>query len=83
MAVRAESIPPGNGKHRSNWKPVFNILKSSFNLMLVNARHIKYVPGHKTDCKDSVWIAKLLSSGLLKGSFIPPEQVREMRDLLR
>lgn len=65
------------------WKPVFNILESSFELMLVNARHIKYVPGHKTDCKDSAWIAKLLSSGLLKGSFIPPGQVREMRDLFR
>lgn len=65
------------------WKPVFNILEDSFQLMLVNARHIKYVPGHKTDCKDSAWIAKLLSSGLLKGSFIPPQEVREMRDLFR
>ena len=65
------------------WKPVFNILEDSFHLMLVNARHIKYVPGHKTDCKDSAWIAKLLMSGLLKGSFIPPQEIREMRELFR
>lgn len=54
------------------WKPVFNILEKHFEILLVNARHIKYVPGHKTDKKDSAWIAKLLLSGLLKGSFIPP-----------
>jgi len=65
------------------WKPVFNILEEHFALMLVNARHIKYVPGHKTDCKDSAWIAKLLMSGLLKGSFIPPQEIREMRELYR
>lgn len=65
------------------WKPVFNILEEHFELMLVNARHIKYVPGHKTDCKDSAWIAKLLMSGLLKGSFIPPQEIREMRELYR
>ncbi len=65
------------------WKPVFNILEDFFEIMLVNARHIKYVPGHKTDCKDSAWIAKLLMSGLLKGSFIPPQQIREMRELYR
>lgn len=65
------------------WKPVFNILEDHFHVLLVNARHIKYVPGHKTDCKDSAWIAKLLMSGLLKGSFIPPQQIREMRELYR
>ena len=65
------------------WKPVFNILEDNFHVMLVNARHIKYVPGHKTDVLDSAWIAKLLSSGLLKGSFIPPQEIREMRDLYR
>ena len=65
------------------WKPVFNLLEEHFAVMLVNARHIKYVPGHKTDCKDSAWIAKLLMSGLLKGSFIPPQQIREMRELYR
>jgi len=65
------------------WKPVFNILEADFEILLVNARHIKNVPGHKTDKKDSKWIAKLLLSGLLKGSFIPPLPIRELRDLTR
>ena len=65
------------------WKPIFNILESDFEIILVNARHIKNVPGHKTDKKDSKWIAKLLLSGLLKGSFIPPKPIRELRDLTR
>lgn len=65
------------------WKPVFNILEEDFEILLVNARHIKNVPGHKTDKKDSRWIAKLLLSGLLKGSFIPPKHIRELRDLTR
>jgi transposase len=65
------------------WKPVYNILDPDFEIILVNARHIKYVPGHKTDRKDSAWIAKLLLSGLLKGSFIPPRTSRELRELYR
>lgn len=65
------------------WKPVYNILESDFEILLVNARHIKNVPGHKTDKKDSKWITKLLLSGLLKGSFIPPKPIRELRDLTR
>ena len=65
------------------WKPVFNILEEDFEIILVNARHIKNVPGHKTDKKDSRWIAKLLLSGLLKGSFIPKKEIRELRDLTR
>jgi len=65
------------------WKPVFNILEKDFEIILVNARHIKNVPGHKTDKKDSKWIAKLLLSGLLKGSFIPKLPIRELRDLTR
>lgn len=65
------------------WKPVFNILEEDFEILLVNARHIKNVPGHKTDKKDSRWIAKLLLSGLLKASFIPPRDIRELRDLFR
>ena len=65
------------------WKPIFNILEADFEIILVNARHIKNVPGHKTDKKDSKWIAKLLLSGLLKGSFIPPKPIRELRDLTR
>ena len=65
------------------WKPVFNILEEDFEIILVNARHVKNVPGHKTDKKDSQWLSKLLLSGLLKGSFIPPRDIRELRDLTR
>lgn len=65
------------------WKPIFNILEDDFEIILVNARHIKNVPGRKTDKKDSKWIAKLLLSGLLRGSFIPPKPTRELRDLTR
>jgi len=65
------------------WKPVFNILEEDFEVILVNARHVKNVPGQKTDKKDSKWIAKLLLAGLLKGSFIPPEDIRELRDSVR
>jgi transposase len=65
------------------WKPVFNILEEDFEIILVNARHVKNVPGHKTDKKDSKWISKLLLAGLLKGSFIPPRDIRELRDLVR
>jgi len=65
------------------WKPVFNILEDSFEVMLVNARHIKHVPGRKTDVQDSEWICRLLRNGLMKGSFIPPKDIRELRDLTR
>lgn len=65
------------------WKPIYNILEEDFEIILVNARHIKNVPGRKTDKKDSRWITKLLISGLLKGSFIPPKHIRDLRDLTR
>ena len=66
------------------WKPVYNVLEDkSFEIVLVNARHVKNIPGHKTDKKDSAWLSKLLLSGLLKGSFIPPVDIRELRDLIR
>jgi transposase len=65
------------------WKPVFNVLGDDFVILLVNARHVKNVPGHKTDKKDSRWLVKLLLSGLLKGSFIPERPFRELRDLTR
>ena len=66
------------------WKPVLNILEpGGFTIMVVNARHIKYVPGHKTDKKDSAWICKLLRAGLLKGSFVPGRDQRDLRDLTR
>jgi len=65
------------------WKPVFNILEDSMEVILANARHIKNVPGRKTDVKDCEWIAQLLRHGLIKGSFIPPKPIRELRDLTR
>jgi len=65
------------------WRPVYNVLEKDMNLILVNARHIKNVPGRKTDISDSKWLASLLRHGLLKGSFIPPADIREFRDLTR
>jgi transposase len=65
------------------WKPVFNILEEHLTILLCNARHIKMVPGRKTDVKDCEWIAQLLQHGLLNGSFIPPRAQRELRDLTR
>ncbi len=66
------------------WKPVYNILeKPCDQLLLVNAHHVKNVPGRKTDLKDAEWIAELLSYGLLRGSFIPPQEIRELHDLTR
>jgi transposase len=65
------------------WKPVFNILESLLTVILVNARHIKAVPGRKTDVRDCEWLADLLRHGLLKASFIPPLEIREVRELVR
>jgi transposase len=65
------------------WKPVFNILEDDFEVILVNARHIKHVPGRKTDVCDSEWLCKLLRNGLVKGSYIPVRDMRELRDLTR
>ncbi|MEI6749055.1 MAG: IS110 family transposase [Bacteroidota bacterium] len=65
------------------WKPVYNILEENFEVILVNARHVKNIPGHKTDKKDSRWLSKLLLGGLLRGSFIPPREIRDLRDIVR
>lgn len=65
------------------WRPVFNILEGNLEVLLVNARHIKAVPGRKTDVKDAQWVAELLQHGLLKASFIPPAGQRDLRDLTR
>jgi transposase len=65
------------------WRPVFNLLEGQLEVILVNARHIKAVPGRKTDVKDSEWLADLLRHGLLKASFIPPFEIREVRELTR
>ncbi len=65
------------------WKPIYHILESHFTLLLVNAAHLKKVEGRKTDVKDAEWIAQLLQHGLLKPSFVPPEPIRDLRDLTR
>lgn len=65
------------------WKPPFNILESNFEVMLVNAQHVKAVPGRKTDINDAEWLADLLRHGLLRASFIPPVGQREMREMTR
>jgi transposase len=65
------------------WRPVWNLLEGAFELLLVNAQHIKAVPGRKTDVRDAEWIADLLQHGLLTGSFIPPTEQRELRDFTR
>jgi transposase len=66
------------------WKPIWYVLEAArFELMLVNARHVKMVPGRKTDVADAQWLAELLEHGLLRGSFVPPPAIRELRDLTR
>jgi transposase len=65
------------------WKPIYNLLEGSFELLLANARHIKAVPGRKTDVRDCEWIADLLRHGLLKPSFVPDRRERELRELAR
>lgn len=65
------------------WKPIFNILEDEVEIILANAKHIKNVPGRKTDVKDSEWLCKLLKNGLIEKSFIPPEDIRHLRELTR
>ncbi|HEU4830373.1 MAG TPA: IS110 family transposase [Gemmatimonadales bacterium] len=65
------------------WKPVWAVLEDDFELLLVNARHVKQVPGRKTDVSDAAWLCQLLEAGLLKASFVPPKPIRELRQLTR
>ena len=65
------------------WRPVYNLLEGQCELLVVNAQHIKAVPGRKTDVKDAAWIAELLRHGLLRGSFIPSKPPRQLRELTR
>jgi transposase len=65
------------------WRPISTIVEEGRTVILVNARHMKAVPGRKTDLKDSEWIADLLRHGLLQASFIPPRPIREIRELTR
>src|SRR3954468_17197564 len=91
--VVACSMRPGSGGQprkqvamestASYWKPIFNVLEDRFELLLVNAQHMKAVPGRKTDVNDAEWIADLLRHGLLKPSFVPERDQRELRELVR
>ena len=75
----------GMGEHGQspNWRPVYAVLEEHFELIVGNARHIRNVPGRKTDVKDSEWIADLVRHGLIAKSFVPPPPLRELRGLLR
>ena len=63
------------------WKPVYYVLEEAVTCLLVNAAHVSKVPGRKTDVRDCEWLAQLLEHGLLRGSFVPPAAIRELRDL--
>jgi len=65
------------------WKPVWAVLEDDFELLLVNARHVKQVPGRKTDVSDAAWLCQLLEAGLLRASFVPPKPIRQLRQLTR
>jgi transposase len=65
------------------WKPIYYVLEDAFTCVLANAAQIAQVPGRKTDVKDCAWIAQLLEHGLVRGSFVPPVPIRELRDLTR
>jgi transposase len=65
------------------WKPVWAILEDEFECLLVNARHVKQVPGRKTDSSDAEWLCRLLEAGLLRASFVPPKPIRQLRNLTR
>ena len=63
------------------WRPVYYVLEDHFELLLVNAGHVKNLPGRKTDMKDAEWLCQLLECGLLRASFVPPREFRQLRDL--
>jgi transposase len=65
------------------WKPIWHVLEDDFELLLVNARHVKQVPGRKTDVADAEWLCRLAEAGLLRASFVPPKPIRELRQLTR
>jgi transposase len=65
------------------WRPVWNVLEGMFELTLANAAHVKNVPGRKSDVQDAEWLAELLAHGLVRGSFVPPRDIQEMRELTR
>jgi len=75
----------GDAPELPDWKPFYYLLEdlSGVEVMLVNARHVKNLPGRKTDVADATWLASLGAHGLVRGSFVPPEPIRQLRDLTR
>jgi transposase len=74
----------GDGGHRDYWKPFYYLLEDAgFELLLANARHVKNLPGRKTDVSDAAWSAQLAAHGLVRGSLVPPPPIRQLRDLTR
>ncbi len=65
------------------WKPIYYMMEDDFELWLLNARHLKNVPGRKTDVQDAAWICQLVEHGLVRPSFVPPKEIRELRNLTR
>lgn len=65
------------------WKPIWHLLDEDFEMVLANAQHVRNVPGRKTDVSDAAWLADLLAHGLIRGSFVPPVRIQELRDLTR
>lgn len=65
------------------WKPIYYVLEDALECWLLNARHLRNVPGRKTDMQDAAWIAQLVEQGLVKPSFVPPKPIRELRNLAR
>jgi transposase len=71
------------GCHRAAGRPYWAVLEDAFECLLVNARHVKAVPGRKTDVKDAEWLCQLAEAGLLRASFVPPKPIRALRNLTR
>src|SRR3954467_12808053 len=81
-----EALEGGQGAMEATgvyWRPVWAVLEDRFELMLVNARHVKQVPGRKTDVKDAQWLCQLVEAGLLRPSLVPPKPIRTLRNLTR
>ena len=80
---RAEETGQRKRRHRASARSYWAILEDEFELLLVNARHVKQVPGRKTDVSDAAWLCQLLEAGLLRRSFVPPKPIRALRNLTR
>jgi transposase len=80
---RAGETGRPKGRHRASVRPYWAILEDEFDCLLVNARHVKQVPGRKTDVTDAAWLCQLLAAELLARSFVPPKPIRSLRNLTR